>query len=111
MPNALRGEYAIEGNGKPLVLVYDYQAICALEEHYQLPMSQIVGKLDGGLEDLAIIFHAGLRARQPDIDMDAAKILLLPYNERRVAVGAAIALAYNGPEALREQSKKKRWWG
>lgn len=111
MPNPLRGEVSIKfADGKELILVYDYQAIANLEAHYQETMAQIVPRLDKGLDDLLVIFHAGLRARHPDISEDEAKELLRPFNLRRVAVGQAITLAYNGPDGLADEVKKKRWW-
>ena len=82
--NRLKGEVAFEADGKGYVLLLDFNALCDLED--DLP-----GLMDGTAEikspkAIRRVFHAGLYAHQPDLDVRAAGAIVQAIGLEAAAV-------------------------
>lgn len=85
MANSLKGEVEIPvapaqkgGPKETLTLVFDWDAWVALEELLDKSILEILVALNQGvrLKLVHALFWAGLRAKHPQIDLDAAKALI-----------------------------------
>ena len=107
MTNRVKGEVAFEAEGQGYVLLLDFNALCELED--DLP-----GLMDGTAEikspkAIRTVFHAGLQARHPGIDLrDAGEIiqsigLEAAANLVRLSFEASFPSADGGEGASRPQ--------
>lgn len=97
--NRLKGEVAFESDGKDYVLLLDFNALCDLEE--DLP-----GLMDGTAEikspkAIRRVFHAGLAAHHPGLDVRAAGALVqaLGIEAAAVLIKDSFAASFPTPEA------------
>lgn len=76
--NPVKGEVSFEAEGQTFVLVFDFNAICAVEDVFDLPIAQIGEKMADGMRagDLRKLITAGLQANHPGItDLSAGHII------------------------------------
>ena len=85
MTNVLKGEFEISVNpaeegeaGETLTLVYDWDALCHLEEALDMGLIEILILMNRGfrLKLVAPLFWAGLRAHHPAVTLEAAKAMI-----------------------------------
>lgn len=74
MTNRVKGEVAFEAEGQDYVLLLDFNALCDLEDDFP-------GLMDGSAElkspkAIRRVFHAGLAARHPGVDLREAGSLI-----------------------------------
>lgn len=92
MVDNLRGEVVISHEADDFTLVYNYDALCHMEDRLDMGVAAIGEKLskDVRLSFLRAVFHAGLRTYHPDITEKAAGDLILKLGDK---VGPAISEA------------------
>jgi hypothetical protein len=76
--NAVRGEVPFVVEGQSYTLVFDFNAICTVEEVFDLPIAQIGEKMAAGMRagDLRKLIAAGLQDRHPGItDLQAGYLI------------------------------------
>jgi hypothetical protein len=76
--NPVKGEVQFEADGQTYVLVFDFNAICAVEDVFDLPIAQIGEKMAEGMRagDLRKLITAGLQQHHPGItDLQAGHII------------------------------------
>lgn len=76
MANPLKGEVGFESDGKQWKLVYNYNALCELEDLLGVGVNQINDLLSDTkkmkLSTVRAVFWAGLREHHPEIDIKQA---------------------------------------
>jgi hypothetical protein len=75
MANKTKGEVEVRATGNTYVLIFDVNALCALED--RLGDSSLANVFEADPEKLRIsmlrtVFHCGLRRHHPDVDEAAA---------------------------------------
>lgn len=112
MVNPARGDVPLDVNGTPYVLTFDFNAICAIEEVFDLPISQIGEKLADGMRagDLRTLFAAGLSKHQPGTtESQAGDIIgIIGAFEAAEAVGSALAASFPEPEVASGASNPRK---
>lgn len=76
--NAVKGEVPFEAEGQTYTLVFDFNAICTVEEVFDLPISEVGEKMAKGMRagDLRKMIAAGLQGRHPGItDLEAGHLI------------------------------------
>lgn len=70
MANAIKGEVSFLAGNKRYTLVFDFNAICNVEDTFDAPISEVGEKLTGGMraKDLRALITAGLQAHHPGIE-------------------------------------------
>jgi hypothetical protein len=84
--NPVKGEVPFEASGQTYTLLYDFNAICAVEEVFDLPITEIGKKMADGMRagDLRKLIAAGLQQHHPGVsDLQAGEII--------GAIGAQVA--------------------
>lgn len=94
MANRLKGEVCVAClDGEERTLLFDVNAICAIEEAFGAPISDLGARLARpSARDLRTLLRAGLMAKHPEID-EAGAGRLLGLAEMADAVGAALQAA------------------
>lgn len=92
MADKLRGEVVLKRDEGDLTLVYNYAALCQMEDRLDMGVAAIGEKLskDVRLSFLRAVFHAGLRTYHREITEDQAGDLILELGDQ---VGPAISEA------------------
>lgn len=76
--NRVKGEVPIEVEGQTYVMVFDFNAICSVEEVFDLPISEIGQKMADGMRarDLRTLIAAGLQGHHAGLtDVQAGDII------------------------------------
>lgn len=98
MANKLKGEVAFTAGDRGYTLVYTIDALIALEEHFGQSVQELGAMLQENLrmKDLRILFHAGLQARHPDVDVvEAGRVMSeLGLTDCGGLIGRAFTLAF-----------------
>lgn len=106
MPNQMRGEAAL---GKH-TLVFDFNALCLLEEHFNAKTSELLKMMSGevGMRDLRGFVWAGLQAKHPDTSLqDAGNVIGAATVEATVeAITDALNQAFEQPKAKAQNPRK-----
>lgn len=77
MANPHRGQVALKAGDREFTLSFSINATCELEDHYNLPFAQVVGKLNKTsdeirLGDVRAFVWAALRESHPEVTMKEA---------------------------------------
>ncbi len=100
MGNPYRGEVEISFNGITTLLVFDWQAIAALQTEFgETWYAQLPEKLGKDLEFTAKIVAIGLRRDMPDVTPAMVIVVSPPMIPTMRAVMRAVNLATFGEEA------------
>lgn len=110
MANALKGEvsFAIEGN--PFALVYDFNALCTIEQELEVDVASVGEKLNSPTM-IRSIFRIGLEAKHGALsDIEAGRMIHALGVERAAnLVGEAFAAAFPAPgESAEGKAKPKK---
>lgn len=109
MANPHRGEVALGA----LTLRFSINAICEAEAASGLNLLSLLGKLDGGdaptMNEARVMLWAGLRDKQPDIDLEAAGDFLQSQGvaPSMKAVGEALRVAFVKTDDAEEEPARK----
>lgn len=77
MANKYRGESAIEIDGQPYTLVFDLDAMEAIEEHFDQDWADIQPRLTrGSIRVSRVMLWAMFRRHHPDVTFEASKRLI-----------------------------------
>lgn len=108
--NAVKGEVPFEVEGQTYVLTFDFNAICAVEEVFDLPISQIGEKLSAGMRagDLRTLIAAGLQQHHQGITEIDAGVLIGKFGAQQAANKLAEAMQAAFPEAAPAGPRKGR---
>lgn len=102
MVNLARGEVPLDVEGASYVLTFDFNAICAIEEVFDLPISRIGEKLADGMRagDLRTLFAAGLTKHQPGMsETQAGDIIgIIGAHGAAEAVARGLQASFTEPE-------------
>lgn len=100
MANPMKGEIAFDVQGAPYVLTFDFNAICAIEEVFDLPISQIGEKLMDGMRasDLRTLFAAGLQKHQAGTTETQAGEIISVIGAMEAGQHVALGLQASFPE-------------
>ncbi len=105
MANKHRGEVGFEIDGKAWTLRFTANALCELETAYDLPIQQVIAKLQGEagsvrVGDLRQFFLAGLRDQHPEVTIvDAGRMMSdMGLPAAGELIGRAVTLAFPDAE-------------
>ena len=112
MANPHRGEVGFTADGKEWVLRYSANAICTLEDEFDMDMGALVKMLDGKngvrMSTLRTVFWAGLLDRHPDATKEQAGELIsdVGFGEAGPLVGRALAAAFPPEDNSKARPRK-----
>lgn len=98
MANPSKGEVGFDANGISYTLVLDFNAICELEDAFDVPASQIGEVIGEKLSSLRTVFRVALSRHHDVTDLEAGEILTSIGAEKAGSlIASAFALSF--PEA------------
>ncbi len=107
MANPLKGEAALALSGRQFTMVFDFNAMCTLEEATGKTAESLLEDLDGdrlAMRDLRALVWASLQARQPELSLRDAGDLL--SEDAPAVTGALIEAIGRAMPAVPENKKK-----
>lgn len=104
MANPIKGEVSFESEGRQFKLVYNYNALCELEDLLGVGVNQINDLLADTkkmkLSTVRAVFWAGLREHHPEIDIRRAGEMITQLKVPAIElVAKGLQLASPDPEA------------
>lgn len=94
MANAFKGEVRLSHDGRDYTMVLDFNALCDFEDQTGKNALETLTGLEAGkvsARDLRALAWAGLKQRQPDIDLQTAGQILGANPDAIARAGAAMA--------------------
>jgi len=99
MANRNRGHTSIEMGGREYTLIFDWDALAQLREHYGSSYESAMTKacLENNTTELARILEIGLRAQNSELTKESIKEMSPPVLVVGGAIVDALNVAYYGP--------------
>lgn len=112
MANAVKGEVAFEVDGLTYTLTFDFNAICTVEEVFDLPISKIGEKMSRGMRagDLRTLIAAGLQAHHEGMSELQAGVLIGSVGAQVAAdkLAEAMQAAFPAQEVAKGKTDPRR---
>jgi hypothetical protein len=101
MGNPVKGEVSFEADAKTFTLVFDFNAICELEDAFDADINSIGELIGTKASSVRKVFRVGLSRRHPDLtEMEAGDIIsVIGPAEAGVLIQKAFALSFPPAEA------------
>jgi hypothetical protein len=95
-----KGEVTVKIDGETFTLVYDFNALCAIEEQLELDVAEM-GEAIQSPSKMRSVFRIGLQAKHGSMtDLEAGNLIYrLGIREAAEAVGQAFQAAFPDPSA------------
>lgn len=105
MANPVKGEVAFEADDKSYTLVFDFNAICELEDEFDTEIEKIGEVIGSRASAIRRVIRVGLSRHHPDIDERQAGDIITAIGPSEA--GALITKAFQAafPEAVQNDSR------
>lgn len=109
MANPVKGEASFEADGKTYTLVFDFNAICVLEEAFDADINSIGELIGTKATSVRKVFQVGLCRHHPDItELEAGDLIsVISPAEAGALIKKAFALSFPAPEAAKGAARPR----
>lgn len=105
MANPIKGEVSFQASGEEFTLVFDFNALCTIEDEFDVEASRLDEVIGGRASAIRKIFRIGLSRHHPGMSDEKAGELIQAVGPTKAADMVTQAFARAFPEAAKGNAR------